>query len=578
MPFKGDPAGRPWVEKVSRTLELIIPFKNSLATLMAWWEENWDKLDVWAEAVNKKIQVVNDKEDGIMASTDKAKLDGIDTGANKYTLPVATSSILGGVIPKKLGWAIKYDSASGDLEIPLEFPQVSTVQQLGLTPPTTVEAILLAMGPWSQFKTTSVDTRIITNLPISNAFGVLKIFKGPTVEHCDISYSSNNISSNNKYTCGYNKSTNKISGWTILSTNLDLDKKADVAGTTFKGYVDIEAPYTFRGANNYGFQLKKADGVAEYFAFMDINDVIHIGYADRSPLIIDSHNVSFVGGFTTNGTIVANGNVEMNAPYSFIIGNNNGYKFKKVDGTTAYSLFIDQQNKIHIGYENSSPVLIDSKNVEFLGGFIANEKCIFKEETIFQNKVESAMGFKSTYSDLVTYKGTRKGVYASDVNIGLTDESANWLLRCDDATKNLYDGKGSGDLILTTGNTGVVRDILLDATLFPGQSATLLHPITNYDLIYVYSGDNSDRSGTVFLPEDILYGVGQNGLFQISYSDTDEAVSSECDHDTTYFKMDTDSRITCRYIFIDRRYIPPEIAIVPCEIKIVGIKFKIGTN
>lgn len=50
---------------------------------------------------------------GFMSSTDKTKLDGISTGANKYTLPVATSSALGGV---KSGTDITVDS-SGNVSV-----------------------------------------------------------------------------------------------------------------------------------------------------------------------------------------------------------------------------------------------------------------------------------------------------------------------------------------------------------------------------------------------------------------------------------------------------------------------------
>ena len=36
-------------------------------------------------------------KNGLMSKEDKTKLDGIAAGANKYTLPVATASALGGV-------------------------------------------------------------------------------------------------------------------------------------------------------------------------------------------------------------------------------------------------------------------------------------------------------------------------------------------------------------------------------------------------------------------------------------------------------------------------------------------------
>ena len=50
--------------------------------------------------------VATTSANGFMSSTDKSKLDGIASGANKYSLPTATSSVLGGV---KVGSNIKID-------------------------------------------------------------------------------------------------------------------------------------------------------------------------------------------------------------------------------------------------------------------------------------------------------------------------------------------------------------------------------------------------------------------------------------------------------------------------------------
>ena len=47
--------------------------------------------------------VVTTSANGLMSSTDKTKLDGIDTGANKYTLPAAAQTVLGGVKIYKSG-------------------------------------------------------------------------------------------------------------------------------------------------------------------------------------------------------------------------------------------------------------------------------------------------------------------------------------------------------------------------------------------------------------------------------------------------------------------------------------------
>ena len=46
---------------------------------------------------NTTYQNATTSTDGLMSSEDKTKLNGIATGANKYTLPTASSSTLGGV-------------------------------------------------------------------------------------------------------------------------------------------------------------------------------------------------------------------------------------------------------------------------------------------------------------------------------------------------------------------------------------------------------------------------------------------------------------------------------------------------
>lgn len=46
---------------------------------------------------NDSIPVATTSADGLMSSSDKTKLDGIETGANNYSLPTASSSTLGGV-------------------------------------------------------------------------------------------------------------------------------------------------------------------------------------------------------------------------------------------------------------------------------------------------------------------------------------------------------------------------------------------------------------------------------------------------------------------------------------------------
>ena len=72
--------------------------------------------------------VATTSANGLMSSSDKTKLNGIATGANKYTLPTATDSTLGGV---KIGSNITV--SSGAISIDKE----NVTDALGYTPPTT---------------------------------------------------------------------------------------------------------------------------------------------------------------------------------------------------------------------------------------------------------------------------------------------------------------------------------------------------------------------------------------------------------------------------------------------------------
>ena len=72
--------------------------------------------------------VATTSANGLMSSTDKTKLDGIASGANKYSLPTATSSVLGGV---KVGSNITNSSGT------ISLTKANVTSALGYTPPTT---------------------------------------------------------------------------------------------------------------------------------------------------------------------------------------------------------------------------------------------------------------------------------------------------------------------------------------------------------------------------------------------------------------------------------------------------------
>lgn len=72
--------------------------------------------------------VATTSANGLMSSTDKSKLDGIASGANKYSLPTATSSVLGGV---KVGSNITNSNGT------ISLSKANVTSALGYTPPTT---------------------------------------------------------------------------------------------------------------------------------------------------------------------------------------------------------------------------------------------------------------------------------------------------------------------------------------------------------------------------------------------------------------------------------------------------------
>lgn len=78
-------------------------------------------------ATDTKYNAATTKSSGLMSAADKEKLDGIATGANKYTLPTASSSTLGGV---KTGANITNSSGT------ISLTKANVTNALGYTPPT----------------------------------------------------------------------------------------------------------------------------------------------------------------------------------------------------------------------------------------------------------------------------------------------------------------------------------------------------------------------------------------------------------------------------------------------------------
>lgn len=54
-------------------------------------------------------EVATNSKDGLLSSSDKSKLDGIANNANNYSLPIATTSVLGGVKSSETGTTASRD-------------------------------------------------------------------------------------------------------------------------------------------------------------------------------------------------------------------------------------------------------------------------------------------------------------------------------------------------------------------------------------------------------------------------------------------------------------------------------------
>ena len=82
----------------------------------------------WSTPTNTTYSVATTSANGLMSSAMVTKLNGIAEGANKYVLPEATSSVLGGV---KVGSNITVSSGT------ISLTKANVTAALGYTPPTT---------------------------------------------------------------------------------------------------------------------------------------------------------------------------------------------------------------------------------------------------------------------------------------------------------------------------------------------------------------------------------------------------------------------------------------------------------
>ena len=112
-------------------------------------------------ATKKTVQEVTTSNAGLMGSSDKIKLNGIETGANNYSLPVATSSVLGGA---KIGF-----SQSGK-KYPVQLSSEKMYVEVPWTDTTYTTATSSANGLMSATDKSKLDS--MTTVPLASGCNI----------------------------------------------------------------------------------------------------------------------------------------------------------------------------------------------------------------------------------------------------------------------------------------------------------------------------------------------------------------------------------------------------------------------
>lgn len=183
---------------------------------------------------------------GLMSAADKKKLDGVATGANKYTLPEATSSTLGGV---KIGDNISVTNGT------ISIDEQNIIDALGYDPKTDNNTTYTFAGGTNKFTVTPSDGSGAKTVNVTPSIDKNVIYSGTLVDEEVAIYDG---------TTG----TIKSSGFTIESS---VPANAKFTDTTYN-------PAT-QGANGLmsSTDKKKLDGIEE-----GANKYIHPAHTEVS--------------------------------------------------------------------------------------------------------------------------------------------------------------------------------------------------------------------------------------------------------------------------------------------------------
>lgn len=204
----------------------------------------------WATPTNTTYNAATQSAAGLMSAADKTKLDGITTGANKYTLPAASTSALGGI---KVG----YTTSGKNYKVQLDSSNNAYVNV-----PWTDNNTTYSAGTNISINASNVISAVDTtySAATSNTLGLIKIGYTTSGKNYKVQLDSNNnayvnvpwTDNNTTYSAGTNIT---ISGTTISATDTTYSAFKGATASAAGSAGLVPAPAT----SNRG-QFLKGDG------------------------------------------------------------------------------------------------------------------------------------------------------------------------------------------------------------------------------------------------------------------------------------------------------------------------------
>ncbi|MHA7111549.1 head fiber protein [Sunxiuqinia elliptica] len=430
-------------------------------------------------SVNDAIPEVSTGNAGLMTAADKAKLDGIATGANNYTLPRATSTALGGV---KVGANLTID-ADGILSA--VGGGSGTVTNVSVTPAngvsgsvsnaTTTPAISLTLGDITPTSVTTGDISATTitatgdittsgningNVGMDNLTGVLPVAKGGTGVT--------------------NLNTLKVNlGLDQVDNTSDLNKPVSLATQTA---LDKKINLTEKGAASGVVPLNTSGKIDEkYLPASLVGDVSFMGAynaATNTPALPDPSS--------SKGSYYITSEAGTNSSYSLTLNTgdwvlSDGATWSKISRGSEVASFNGRTGAIvsEAGDYNSDQVTEGSTNLYYTDDRVSNNTTVKGKEDVANKSTDGSLSSNSdilypTVQATKTYIDSKIPAYSTtDANkvlqVNGTGTATEWVENSGSASSITLSGDvmgaGSGTISTSISNDAITSDKIFDGTI-----------------------------------------------------------------------------------------------------------------